>query len=56
MAKIGLTNIWSGKLTEAQDGTPSYSDGTQLGKAVSANVSITNNSATLYGDDALAES
>lgn len=56
MAKIGLTNIWYGELTEAQDGTPSYSNGTQLGKAVSASTSITNNSATLYGDDALAES
>lgn len=56
MAGIGLTNIWFGKLTEAQDGTPSYSDGQKMGKAVSANVSITNNSAMLYGDDALAES
>lgn len=56
MASIGLTNIWFGFLTEAADGTPSYADGQKLGKAVSANVSITNNSATLYGDDALAES
>ena len=56
MAGIGLTNIWWGKLTEAADGTPSYSDGQKMGKAVSASVSITNNSATLYGDDALAES
>lgn len=56
MAGIGLTNIWFGKLTEAQDGTPSYSDGQKMGKAVSAQVSITNNSAMLYGDDALAES
>lgn len=56
MAGIGLTNIWWGKLTEAADGTPSYSDGQKMGKAVSASVSITNNSAMLYGDDALAES
>lgn len=56
MAKIGLTNIWFGILTEGQDGTPSYSNGQKLGKAVSSNVSITNNSAMLYGDDALAES
>lgn len=56
MASIGLTNIWFGFLTEGQDGTPSYSDGQKLGKAVSASASITNNSATLYGDDALAES
>lgn len=56
MAKIGLTNIWFGFLTEAQDGTPSYSDGQKMGKAVSSSVSISNNSAKLYGDDALAES
>lgn len=56
MASIGLTNIWFGFLTEAQDGTPSYAQGQKMGKAVSANVSITNNSAMLYGDDALAES
>lgn len=56
MASIGLTNIWFGKLTEAADGTPSYSNGQKLGKAVSASVSITNNSAMLYGEDALAES
>lgn len=55
MAKIGLSNlIWS-KLTEAQDGTPSYDGAKTLGKAVSANVSITNNSATLYADNVLAE-
>lgn len=56
MAKIGLSNlIWS-KLTEAQDGTPTYNGAKTLGKAVTANVSITNNSATLYADNALAES
>lgn len=56
MAKIGLTNlIWS-NLTEASNGTPSYDGAKTLGKAVSANVSITNNSANLYADDALAES
>lgn len=56
MAKIGLSNlIWS-KLTEAQDGTPTYDGAKTLGKAVSANVSISNNSATLYADNALAES
>lgn len=56
MAKIGLSNlIWS-KLTEADNGTPSYDGAKSLGKAVSANVSITNNSATLYADNVLAES
>lgn len=56
MAKIGLTNLIYSNLTEASDGTPSYDGAKTLGKAVSANVSITNNSATLYADDALAES
>ena len=56
MAKIGLNNFWYAKLTEAQDGTPTYGGALNLGKAVSCNVSITNNSATLYADDALAES
>ena len=56
MASIGLTNIWFGFLTEANDGTPSYTNAQKLGKAVSASASITNNNAMLYGDDALAES
>lgn len=56
MAKIGLSNlIWS-KLTEASDGTPTYDGAHTLGKAVSASVSITNNSATLYADNVIAES
>ena len=56
MAKIGLTSLYYAKLTEATDGTPSYDGAKTLGKAVSANVSITNNSATLYADDVLVES
>lgn len=56
MAKIGLTNIWWGKLTEAEDGTPSYDGPKTFGKAVSCKVSVTNNDAALYADDALAES
>lgn len=56
MAKIGLSNLIYSNLTEAQDGTPSYDGAKSLGKAVSANVSISNNSATLYADNVLAES
>lgn len=56
MAKIGLNNLWYSKLTEAADGTPSYDGAKSFGKAISANVSITNNSAMLYADDTLAES
>ena len=56
MAKIGLSNlIWS-RLTEGSDGTPTYDGAKSLGKAVSTSVSITNNSATLYADNVLAES
>ena len=56
MARIGLTNFRYGILTEAADGTPSYGGAKTPGKAISCNVSITNNSATLYADDTLAES
>ena len=56
MAKIGLNNLWYSKLTEAADGTPSYDGAKSFGKAISASVSITNNSAMLYADDTLAES
>lgn len=56
MAKIGLTNIWWGELTESSDGTPSYEGAKSFGKAVSCKVSITNNDATLFAEDALAES
>lgn len=56
MALIGLNNLWYSKLTEETDGTPIYDGAKSFGKAVSANVSISNNSATLYADDVLAES
>lgn len=56
MALIGLNHFYYSKLTEANDGTPSYDGAKTFGKAVSCNVSITNNSAELYADDALAES
>ena len=56
MAKIGLQNFLYGILTEAADGTPTYGAAKKPGKAVSCNVSISTNSATLYADDSLAES
>lgn len=56
MARIGLNNLWYSKLTEAANGTPSYDGAKSFGKAISANVSITNNSAVLYADDVIAES
>lgn len=56
MAKIGLNNLWYSFLNEDSDGTPTYDGKKSFGKAVSANVSISNNSAALYADDVLAES
>lgn len=56
MAKIGLNNFRYGKLTELENGSFSYADAKSPGKAVSCNVSVSNNTATLYADDELAES
>lgn len=56
MAQIGLTNLWYGLLTEAEDGTPTYAGAKSFGKAVSAKVDVSTNDASLYADDALAES
>ena len=56
MAKIGLDNFLFATLTEASDGTATYGTATKPGKAISCSVSITTNSASLYADDALAES
>lgn len=56
MAKIGLNNFRYSELTEAADGTPAYKGAKKPAKAISCNVEITNNEATLYADDAIAES
>lgn len=56
MAKIGLNNFRFGILTEASDGTPSYGGAIKPAKAISCSVSISNNEAKLFADDALAES
>lgn len=56
MAKIGLDNFLFGILTEASDGAATYGTATKPGKAVSCNVEISNNEATLYADNVLAES
>lgn len=52
MAKIGLKNFRYSPLDADFNPTGAKS----LGKAVSCQVSVTNNSATLYADDSLAES
>lgn len=54
MAKIGLNNLKWGVLSEVGE-TITYGAMQSLGKAVSCNVSIKNNSAVLYADDTIAE-
>lgn len=56
MAKIGLTNFRYGILTEATDGTPTYTGVKTPGHAITCNVEVTNNDAKLYGDDVQIES
>ena len=56
MAKIGLRNFLFGILTEESDGSATYGNAVKPAKAISCNVSINNNDASLYADDALAES
>lgn len=56
MAKIGLSNFRYGILTEFSDGSAYYGGAKKPAKAVSCSVSVTNNSAELFADDALAES
>ena len=56
MAKIGLRNFLFGILTEQEDGTATYGVAQKPAKAISCKVDISNNDASLYADDALAES
>ena len=56
MARIGLKNFLFGNLYEQPDGTAEYGTAVKPGKAVSCSVSISNNSGSLYADDAIAES
>lgn len=56
MAKIGLSNFRYSKLTESPDGKATYDGPHTPAKAVSCKVSVSNNDATLYADDSLAES
>lgn len=56
MAKIGLKNFLFGILTEETDGGATYGVAHKPAKAISCKVDISNNDATLFADDALAES
>ena len=56
MAKIGLNNFRYSKLTESGEGKATYDGAKKPAKAISCKVDISNNDASLYADDALAES
>lgn len=55
MATIGLDKLFYSKITEATDGGETYAAPAQLAKAISAELSIELNEATLYADDGAAE-
>ena len=56
MARIGLNNFRYAILSEAADGTPTYSGAKKPAKAISCSVEVSNNEAKLYADDVVAES
>lgn len=56
MASIGLKYVaWAQMATEPTNAIPTYNTGIELGKAVSANLTVTNAEAELYANDMLAE-
>ena len=56
MASIGLKYVaWAQMATEPDSAIPTYGTGIELGKAVSANLTVTNAEAELYANDMLAE-
>ena len=55
MATIGLDKLYYAKITEADDGTETYAKPQSLAKAMSAELSVELNEATLYADDGAAE-
>jgi len=56
MATIGLDKLYYAPITEDQNGHETYGTPVQLAKAISADLSIELNEATLYADDGQAES
>ena len=55
MATIGLDSLFYAHITEATDGDETYGTPVKLAKAMTAELSIEVNEATLYADDAAAE-
>ena len=52
MATIGMKYPVAAKRTVAEGGEVSYTEGMVLAHAINGNITVTNNSAQLYGDDA----
>ena len=55
MATIGLDKLYYASITEDEDGEETYGTPVQLAKAISADLSVELNEATLYADDGQAE-
>jgi phi13 family phage major tail protein len=55
MATIGLDKLYYAKITEDENGNETYGTPSQLAKAISADLSVELNEATLYADDGQAE-
>ena len=55
MATIGLDRLFYASITEESDGSETYGTPKQLAKAISAELSVELNEATLYADDGAAE-
>lgn len=56
MATIGLDNLFYSKITEDENGNETYATPVKLAKAISADISVELNEASLFADDAEAES
>ena len=55
MATIGLDKLYYAKITEDASGNETYGTPSQLAKAISADLSVELNEATLYADDGQSE-
>lgn len=55
MATIGLDKLYYAKITEDESGDETYGTPSSLAKAISADLSVEMNEATLYADDGEAE-
>ena len=55
MATIGLDRLYYAKITEDESGDETYGTPNSLAKAISADLSVEMNEATLYADDGEAE-